>query len=200
MAVDAWLSLVVICLLGAISPGPSLALVMRNTMSSGRSAGVKTAIAHGLGVGLYAAIALTGIGLILVNSSVLFQVIQYLGAMFLIWLAYQTLTNSDATIDVEHSAKPSLSAWRDGFLLAFLNPKLAIFFIALFSQFIDANASLNKNLIMVMTVSGIDMAWYSIVAWGLSQQSILPRLQQHSKWLERLMATVLVLLAIRVVW
>ena len=77
-----WLSLVVICILGALSPGPSLALVVKNTLNGGHSQGYATAVSHGLGVALYAAITATGIGIIIVQSPLLYAIIQYAGAAF----------------------------------------------------------------------------------------------------------------------
>ena len=54
MTPEQWLGLATVCILGAMSPGPSLAFVMRNTMSGGRRIGLITAIGHGMGIGLYA--------------------------------------------------------------------------------------------------------------------------------------------------
>ena len=73
-----WLSFVVICIMGALSPGPSLALVIKNTLAGGTSQGYATAISHGLGVALYAAITATGIAVIIVKSPLIFSIIQYL--------------------------------------------------------------------------------------------------------------------------
>ena len=67
-----WLSLVAICILGALSPGPSLALVIKNTLNGGAYQGYATAISHGFGVALYAAITATGIGLLIVQSPMIF--------------------------------------------------------------------------------------------------------------------------------
>lgn len=202
MAIELWLSLALVCMLGALSPGPSLALVVRNTMFGGQSAGLATAISHGFGVGLYAAIVLTGIGLVIVQSPLIFQIIQYSGAAFLLYLAYNALTNkaSRITIDEQQGAvKTKVNGCRDGFLIAFLNPKLAIFFLALFSQFVDVNASFQQQLIMVFTVGGIDTLWYCLVAFGLSRGPVLNKLKNNSIWIDKITGVVLVLLAIRVV-
>ncbi len=136
MELQLWLSLALVCMLGALSPGPSLALVVRNTMLGGQYSGLGTAISHGLAVALYAAIVLTGIGLVLIQSPLIFQAIQYGGAAFLLYLAYKALSSKDSKLDLANTngeTKEPMNAWRDGFLIAFLNPKLAIFFLALFS-------------------------------------------------------------------
>jgi len=146
MELHLWLSLVAICLLGALSPGPSLALVIKNTLHGGHSQGYATAISHGLGVALYAAITATGIGIIIVQSPLLYTFIQYAGAAFLLYLGIKALLSKKISISIDETDTTTvpvangINGWRDGFLIAFLNPKLAIFFLALFSQFVSADA------------------------------------------------------------
>ncbi|TKB47132.1 LysE family translocator [Thalassotalea mangrovi] len=202
MAVELWLSLVLVCILGALSPGPSLALVVRNTMLGGQRAGLATAISHGFGVALYAAIAVTGIGLVIVQSPTLYSIIQYAGAAFLVYLAVNALRSKGTNIKLDYAntdGEPKVHGWRDGFLIAFLNPKLALFFLALFSQFVDVNATLQQQLIMIATVGGIDTLWYCIVAYGLSRGPVLNRLKQNSVIVDKITGIVLIALAIRVV-
>lgn len=202
MTLELWLSLVVICILGALSPGPSLALVVRNTMLGGHKPGFATAISHGVGVGLYAAIAVTGIGLVIVQSPLIFQIIQYAGAAFLLYLAFNALKSTGSNIELgvtQDQQQKHINGWRDGFLLAFLNPKLAIFFLALFSQFVDVNASTSHKLIMIITVGGLDALWYSLVVFGLSRGTVLSKLKANSHIIDRFTGVVLILLAVRVV-
>ncbi|KGJ89231.1 LysE family translocator [Thalassotalea sp. ND16A] len=202
MELQLWLSLVVICMLGALSPGPSLALVVRNTMLGGKNSGLATAISHGMGVALYAAIVVTGIALVLIQSPLIFQAIQYGGAAFLLYLAFKALSSKGSKLDVADTyGEPNeqVNAWRDGFLIAFLNPKLAIFFLALFSQFVDVNASFEQKLIMVLTVGGIDTIWYCLVAFGLSRGPVLERLKAKSSIIDKVTGVVLIVLAVRVV-
>lgn len=200
-----WLSLVAICIMGALSPGPSLALVVKNTMSGGASQGYATSISHGLGVALYAAITATGIGIVIVKSPFLFNVIQYAGAAFLLYLGLKALMSKKQksaleTNTEEEKTKPNINGWRDGFLIAFLNPKLAIFFLALFSQFVDADATWVKKATMVATVGIIDALWYVLVTYGLSRGPVLSKLKDNSHIIDRVTGTFLILLAARIVW
>ncbi|WOH39468.1 LysE family translocator [Thalassotalea fonticola] len=202
MTIELWLSLVVICMLGALSPGPSLAVVVKNTIDGGKQAGLTTAISHGIAIGLYALIVVTGIGLVIVQSPVLFEFIRYSGAAFLIYLAYNALKSSGSNIDLTKTKVDQVkvvNGWRDGFMIAFLNPKIALFFIALFSQFVDANASIQENVIMVCTVGIIDTIWYCLVAMGLSRGPVLNKLKSKSAAIDKITGVVLILLAVRVV-
>ncbi len=201
-----WLSLAMICVMGALSPGPSLAVVVKNTLFGGAKQGYATAISHGTGVALYAAITALGLGVVIVQSPMLFSIIQYAGAAFLVYLGINALLSKKPELDLPASANQTqsdiqkINGWRDGFLIAFLNPKLAIFFLALFSQFVDVNASTAQKLIMVTTVGGIDTLWYVIVAFMFSRGPVLDKLKRNSHVIDKITGCFLILLAARVVF
>lgn len=200
MEFSSWLALVVICVVGAISPGPSLAVVMRNTIRGGRSHGVLTAIGHGAGVGLYALLTALGLALIIANNPLLFNGIRYGGAAFLAWLGIKALLAKPKTI--EPGETPPIVGRQgafEGFMVAFLNPQLAIFFVALFSQFVHADTSWQQSFIMMLTAGGIDGAWYVLVALVLSRGPVLAWLNAKSLWLDRISGLVLLGLAIKVI-
>ena len=71
-----------VCAMGAISPGPSLAVVIRNTISGGRFQGVMTGIGHGIGIGIYAFMAVMGLSSLLLNNEKLFMIFQIAGALY----------------------------------------------------------------------------------------------------------------------
>lgn len=197
MTITIWLTVVSICLLGAMSPGPSLAVVLQQTLSGGRKTGLIAAVAHGLGIGLYALLCISGIAVIITASSLLFTVLQWLGAGYLIWLGIKGL-RAKASGDEQLTDAPTTgSAARDGFLVVFLNPKVAVFFIALFSQVIGSETTLLEKAAYTATALFIDMGWYVIVAWSFSNPRWLGSLQQNRVWLERIFGVVLITLAIR---
>jgi threonine/homoserine/homoserine lactone efflux protein len=89
-------------------------------------------------------------------------------------------------------------AARDGFMIAFLNPKIALFFLALFSQFVSPEFEWGGKFLLAFTAAGIDAAWYCLVAVGLSHGAVLPWLRAHSMWIERIIAILFVVIAMRV--
>lgn len=200
-----WLSLALICVMGALSPGPSLAVVVKNTLFGGSKQGYATAISHGAGVALYAALTALGIGVVIVQSPMLFSFIQYAGAAFLVYLGIKALMSKKQNLDfkedenLEAVNRQAINGWRDGFLIAFLNPKLAIFFLALFSQFVDADASYQQKIIMVSTVGIIDTLWYLIVAFMFSRGPVLEKLKRNSHIIDKITGSFLILLAARIV-
>ncbi|GAA6203910.1 MULTISPECIES: LysE family translocator [Thalassotalea] len=200
-----WLSLAFICVMGALSPGPSLAVVVKNTLFGGAKQGYATAISHGAGVALYAALTALGIGVVIVQSPMLFSIIQYAGAAFLIYLGIKALMSKKQNFDLQEDQLATevnqqvINGWKDGFLIAFLNPKLAIFFLALFSQFVDTQASYQQKIIMVSTVGIIDTLWYLIVAFMFSRGPILEKLKRNSYIIDKITGSFLILLAARIV-
>jgi threonine/homoserine/homoserine lactone efflux protein len=197
MTIAIWLTVVSICLLGAMSPGPSLAVVLKQTLSGGRKNGLIAAITHGLGIGLYALLCISGIAVMITASPALFKALQWAGAVYLVWLGIKGLRARAG--DGTNLADPPTtgSAARDGFLIVFLNPKVAVFFIALFSQVIGNETSTLEKLAYAATALFIDMAWYMIVAWLFSNPRWLGRLQENVVWLERIFGVVLIALALR---
>ncbi len=200
MSLPAWLSLLAVCALGAMSPGPSLAVVVRNTVRSGRSAGLATAISHGLGVGVYALATALGLAALLATQAALFTGLTLAGAAYLLWLGANALRGSDRFNDHTPAGvvayRGVMAAARDGFSIAFLNPKIALFFLALFSQFIPVDAGAGDVAILAGTATVVDAGWYALVAAGLSASGIARWLRNHGIWIERLTGAVLVLLAL----
>ena len=200
MPLSLWLSMSLICIFGAMSPGPSLAVVVQNTLSGGRLQGVITGIAHGFGIVIWAGLTAGGIGLLITQQPALFNGMRYAGAAILVYLGIRSLRSTAGAAETLQSANnnPRASAARDGFLIAILNPKIALFFLALFSQFVRPEAGIGEKVIMALTAGGIDALWYIIVALLLSHSAILDRLRARARFLDRLFGLILIGLAIRV--
>ncbi len=199
MTLTTWLSLVAICCLGAMSPGPSLAVVLRHTVSNGRAHGIATAISHALGVALWALLTVWGLAVLVVEWPLIYKLLTYAGAAYLMWMGIKALrSNGAGPINVEQVAAPISEAARDGLMVSLLNPKLVFFFIALFSQFVSAELVLADKLIMTGTASVIDALWYIIIAVALSHSTVLEKLQKRSATIDKISGVILLGLALHV--
>jgi len=200
MPLTLWLSMSLVCIFGAMSPGPSLAVVVQNTLTGGRMQGVITGIAHGLGIVIWAGLTAAGIGLVITQHPVLFDAIRYGGAVLLLYLGIKSFTNRSAASEALSRNTSALhqSAARTGFLIAISNPKIALFFLALFSQFVRPEAGITEKIIMALTAGVIDAIWYIVVALVLSQSRLLTWLRSRALVLDRVFGVILVALAIRV--
>lgn len=185
------------CLLGAMSPGPSLAIVVNHSLSQGRFAGVCVALAHGLGIGIFAFLTAFGLVVAVDKNPLIFDVIQIFGSLFLLFMALKLLfapLQKPADIVVAMRSSP-MKAARDGFLIALLNPKILLFFTALFSQFVRVDSEPWEKLMLTTIAAGVDALWYILVALVISQTGLLSAFQKNSWWLDKIFSLVLFSLA-----
>ena len=188
-----------ICILGAMSPGPSLAVVVQNTLAGGRAQGVVTALSHGVGIIIWALLTAGGIGLLITQQPALFDGMRYGGASLLVYLGIRSLRSTASAAEALHTvAAVHATPVRDGFAIAITNPKIALFFLALFSQFVRPEAGMGEKMIMALTAGVIDALWYALVALALSHSAILDRLRARARMLDRLFGLILIALAVRV--
>lgn len=181
-----------------MSPGPSLAVVMRATLQGGRRAGVTAALAHGAGVGLYGLLTVTGLAVVLTQLPALYLAVQLLGAAYLIWLGVKSLRSNMQAATPDATYQSHRGAARDGFLVAFLNPKLAIFMLALFSQFLQPEFGTTLKALMALTVAVIDGVWYCLVAGLVSQPAFFARLRSSAGAIDTVFGVILIALALSV--
>ena len=184
-----------VCAMGAMSPGPSLAVVLRNTISGGRTQGVMTGIGHGIGFGIYAFIAVMGLSTLLLANEKIFNLLQWAGAVVLIWLAYNMLTYNPSGPAKEHEGS-GRRGFSEGFMIAFLNPKILVFLVAVFSQFINPDITNSGRFIMAIMAGVIDTTWYVLVAAVLAGTPIVDKLRGNAVIIDRSIGMVLLMLAI----
>jgi threonine/homoserine/homoserine lactone efflux protein len=120
------------------------------------------------------------------------------GALYLAWLGIGALRASGGGVQldtVSTGAAGILRSAREGFLIAFLNPKIAVFFLALFSQFVHPHMPATEHATLALTATVIDGGWYALVALALSHSSVLVWLRRRAHWVDRATGAVLLLLA-----
>ena len=198
MDLTSLLALSIVCAMGAMSPGPSLAVVLRNTISGGRLQGIMTGIGHGIGFGLYALVAVTGLSALLLAHDSTFLFLQWSGALVLLWLSYNMLTNIPSNANESHEIS-GRKGFIEGFLISFLNPKILVFLVAVFSQFIDPEMNQMERIIMAILAGLIDTIWYVLVAAVLAGTPLIDTLRSNSVIIDRVIGLVLFFLALALV-
>ena len=201
MTFTVWLSLFTICILGAMSPGPSLAMVAKHSLAGGRLNGLAAAWAHAIGIGIYAFITLIGLAVVLQQSPLLFKTISYAGAAYLAYLGYNAL-RSKGGVAARLESGEQTSIWqsaKEGFLISLLSPKIALFFIALFSQFVAVGDSVAAKGLIVLTPLVVDGLWYTLITFLLSSPRLIDKIRSKALLINRLSGAVLILLAVRVI-
>jgi threonine/homoserine/homoserine lactone efflux protein len=148
---------------------------------------------------LYGLLTVAGLAVLVTSSPVLFLGLQLLGAVYLVYLGIRALRSTGAPALENPSAPGKHNAATSGFLVAFLNPKLAVFMLALFSQFLRPEAQLGEKAAMVATVGLVDAAWYCLVVALISREVFLKRLRASARLIDRCFGVILILLALSVV-
>ena len=194
-----WSQFAIVCLLGAMSPGPSLALIIRNSINFNRMSGILAAIAHGLGICVYATVTVIILEFILKNSETIFFVIQICGSLFLIILGLIFIFKKDNGDQIEAYQFHS-NSFAQGFIIAIINPKILIWFTAIYSQFIDINASLINKTILVLTPSIIDAIWYSLVAILVTGYGLKEILNKRKFIIQKIIGVLLILIAFSLIY
>ena len=183
-----------VCAMGAISPGPSLAVVIRNTISGGRFQGVITGIGHGIGIGIYAFIAVMGLSSLLLKNDKLFMILQIAGAILLFWIAFKMILSKPS--DVIDQKQFSKKGFIQGFMIAFLNPKILVFLVAVFSQFISSDLNILDRFIIAVIASFIDMAWYALVSLLLAGTPLINSFRSNAVFIDRSIGSILIFISI----
>ena len=179
--------------LGAISPGPSVMVVIRNTIIGGRKQGVACAIGHGIGFGIYAGSAVFGLIVLLENAPDVFFMLQLIGVGLLIWYGY-LMWNDEVNLDESSQVediKVKRQGFMEGFAIAFFNPKIALFLVAILAQVLEPGMGMGTKLAIGLLGMSIDMGWYLIVALALTGTGAVDWLRIRGQLIYRITAVAL---------
>ena len=180
-------------ILGATSPGPSVAVVLRNTMIGGRARGLSCAVGHGIGFGFYAISVVFGLVIIMDKYPDVFTIMQAIGIFFLLYLGKSMLS---AEVQEIQQAKSNRDGFLEGFFIAFLNPKIAVFMLAVLSTVLDPSMNSETKWVIAGLGMTIDTVWYVLVAIVISNSSILTRIQNNQRILNLITGLLMIGLAI----
>lgn len=170
MNIEFWLLYCLVVLTASIIPGPSMILALTHGIKYGYKRSLATALGNTSASLLQAIIAISGLNVILTTSQILFDVISYLGAGYLIYIGFLLFkTPVDETLKIEgvSNERESLQKmFNQAFLVAIGNPKAILFFTALFPQFLTQKSTpLLQYVSMTLTlgvIAFVCMMIYSI--------------------------------------
>jgi threonine/homoserine/homoserine lactone efflux protein len=186
-----------IAVLVTITPGAGTANVVRSALRGGWRSGVLTIAGNSIGVIAWGLLSVLGVSALIAASEIAFLVLKVTGACVLVWLGVQSLRHAGRPVDAVPRA--GRRPFRDGLVTSLANPKLAIFFVALFPQFVGERGSvLPTTLLMVALVVALDFVWYTALAVLVSRARAAYSGSRLSRRVERLTGVVLIGLGARV--
>jgi len=199
MTFDLILPLIAAFILGAISPGPSLAVVLRNSLSGGRRQGVLAGLGHGLGFGFYAFLSAVGISAALAASGDLVLVLRILVIGLLLYLGTvyaRSALAGKSHLDGNESPSAKRSGFVEGVLIAVINPKILAWMLAIYAPFIDSDLAVPTLLSIAVIGMFIDGTWYTSVALFLTSGNRRQKLQNMSNKIDAAMAILMLAFAV----
>jgi len=189
-------------LLAVARPGPDFAVVVRESVTQGRRVGSWTALGVGCGIFVHVAYSLLGIGLIVSQSIVLFNLFKWLAAGYLLYLGWRALRARPMSLDTadEVGTTSDRSPWQAfvvGFVTNGLNPKATLFFLSLFTVVISADTPLLVQAGYGVYLAGATALWFLLVAWLFSRGRVRAGFARMGHWFDRLTGAVLIGLGVR---
>ena len=184
------------------TPGPDMLLIASRSVSQGRSAGFLTYAGIAVGTYCHAIAAALGLSQLFLTVPIAYEIVRWAGCAYLLYLAYKTLRAQSSAFAPSAGLK-KLSTKRiftEGLATNLLNPKMALFVLALFPQFIDPNGSslLVQTIVLASILNGIGfLVNGSVIILGTSIRNRLSAVSRFPKLPQYLLATVFTGLACR---
>jgi threonine/homoserine/homoserine lactone efflux protein len=187
-----------------MSPGNDTIMVLTRSITHGQKIGVYSALGVTVAFVVHTLAATLGLSLILSRSAMAFDIVKYLGAVYLFYLGYQALTSKSTAFKVEAGEKKTANSFRMfGYALlgGILNPKTAIFFLAFFPQFISTSEAQNPlpYILLGTVISLITVVWCVFLAlMGSSVSAFLKKYTHAEKWINRTSGLIFIALGLKV--
>jgi threonine/homoserine/homoserine lactone efflux protein len=187
-----------VALVLAMTPGPDMALVLRNTLRGGRAAGMRTVAGISVGLVGWGLATALGVAAVLAASATVFTILKIAGGIYLVYLGIQTFRALRRGVDPQpHAERRQGSSFRQGLLTNLLNPKLAVVFTTLLPQFIsESDPYVAKAALLAVLFTAIGLAWLTLY---VSIVHLVARSRRFRATVEAISGAVLVALGLRLV-
>lgn len=197
-----YLEVFIVGILAALSPGPDFVVVTKNSLGIGRKFGIATALGIASALIVHITYTVLGFTIILEKSPLIFNIIKLIGAAYLLMLGWQGIRSKAQSenvdkIDIKNTQTTSsfLKAFREGFLCNVLNPKSALFFLSIFSQFIGTNTPDWVRWIYGGKIILAVGLWFILLATLISNNYFRNFYQQYRHWFDRCLGAILIVFA-----
>lgn len=204
MPFDLWVSFTIAAAVLAVAPGPDNLFVLLQSAMYGAKAGISVTLGLCVGVFIQTLLAAFGVAAVVAASPTLLMIIQFAGAAYLLylaWGAWRAPVGSDDKADAsKYPRLTNFQLWRRGILMNITNPKVLIFFLAFFPQFIVKGATetqvMIQMLIMGMTFLVCTLVVFSAIAWCAGTLADRLRSPKVQTILNKVSAVIFTILAI----
>jgi len=197
---DTWLLFALACVALAATPGPNQLYLVSRTLAQGRAAGLVSLAGTASGLAFHIAAAVLGLSAMLAAVPAAYDTLRIAGAVYLVFLAWQAWRAPDAVAAAASAVVPRGALFRDGALIGILNPKVALFQLAFFPQFVDPaqGSVLLQGAILGVSQLAVVVAYDTLVIFAASSLSgFVGARPAWARASRRLLAGVFAALAVR---
>jgi len=205
--INGWITVVLIGFLGVLVPGPNLMLTIKNSVVYNKKSGIYTALGFGVGDLIHVTYSLLGIGLIISQSIVLFSILKWAGAAYLVYIGVKAIKSGNNKSEIEQANKSqnelATSNWKfffSGLGTCLLNPKITLFYLSLFTQIIEPHTSLLNKVLYGVTLAIIDIGWFSSVTLLMTLDSVRYKYSKLAPLIQKLTGGLFIVLGLRMVF
>lgn len=192
-----------IALLAAVSPGPDFVVIAKNALSHNRRSAVMAALGIGAGILVHTFYCVLGLAIVISQSLLLFSLIKYLGAAYLIYLGIKSLLSRDKKMGLETVTKTPRSNWqgfRDGLLTNVLNPKCTLFMLSIFTLVVKPHTPVWVQASYGVEIALISIVWFSFLSYGLTVAVIQSKISKVQHIVSKVIGGVLIALGVAIVF
>ncbi len=195
-----FLSIATIHLFAVMSPGPDFTIILKQSVSQGRKASMVTSLGIGVGILFHVFFCIIGLGLVISQSSMLFNIIKILGALYLGFIGIKSILG-DKNINESHEGdienQKLLNSFTLGLLTNILNPKATLFFLSLYAMIITSETSISIQVAYGIWMSLITGLWFCLLSIFLTNSFIENRINRFSHVIQIGTGVVLIFFAIK---
>tara|TARA_R110001583_G_scaffold85992_2_gene225105 strand:+ start:957 stop:1595 length:639 start_codon:yes stop_codon:yes gene_type:complete len=191
-------ALVLITLVTIVTPGPDFVIVVKNTVGVSRRAGLLTAFGVSTAIWVHIFYSIAAVSFIATQSDFIFEVIQILGAIYLFWLGWKSLSSFDMEARLEAPSSKCSAYWKQGFINNLLNPKATLFFISIFSQVIAPNTPFYLQIGYGFIITSICLSWFCLVTLMLTIRSMEPYVEKIVRPIEKIAGIIFITYAVKI--
>ena len=175
-----------------MSPGPSMVVVINNAIFKNRFHGILTSIGHGIGISMYALFAVLGIALIIKTNLLIFNGIKFVSIIFLIYLGMKSIISKNNLDFEKNNLNGGIASFSQGISISLLNPKIFIWFVAIYSQFMSIDNDIFFNAILVLTAGIVDAVWYITLTLLVTSKIALDFIKNKTVFLQKFVGSVFI--------
>ena len=190
------IAIAIITLLAVISPGADFALVSRNSYLYGRKQGIYTAYGIACAVWIHISYSVLGLSFLKHYIPNLLHIIQYIGALYLMYIGYKTFTQQQISDHATHTLLRPRQAFIQGFLGNSLNPKTTLFVMSIFAQLLRGNNGLMHLIGYGMFISASHLLWFLLISLFCSTPVIRNKILRKQVSINRVIGTILATLGL----